>query len=162
MSRRLFVRLLPVAGAVLALALVSGLLPSGAAAQPTPPNRFFGAVTLDGRPAPLGATVTASVGGMVCGTSTVTVPGSYLVDVASAATRTGCGTDGATVIFHVNGISTLQTAVFRTGAITALNLTAFTAFSFGPGLCGVTKCLPSPPAPCKIGPCEPPPPPPAK
>ncbi len=118
-----------VAGATtLALVASSTVLGAGSAsAQPTPPTRFFGTVTLNGQPAPNGATVQARVGTNNCGTGTVTAAGSsssYVVDVLSATTQPGCGTDGATVSFTVNGAPASQTGTFQTGAFVSLNLTA--------------------------------------
>lgn len=104
-----------------ALALVTAAGAGTAAAQPTPPTRFFGAAT-----APDGATVTAFVGTNNCGTGTVT-GGKYVVDVASASTKAGCGTDGATVSFQVGSVRASQTGTFQTGAFMPLDLTAGTA-----------------------------------
>jgi hypothetical protein len=101
-----------------------------AAAQPTPPTRFFGTVTVNGQPAASGATVQARVGSNVCGTGNVTVSGNasnYVVDVASASTQPGCGTDGATVSFTVAGSAARETGTFQTGAFTPLNLTVAAA-----------------------------------
>jgi hypothetical protein len=106
-----------------ALALVAAAGVSAVHAQPTPPTRFFGTATVDGRPAPDGTTVTAFVGTNACGTGTV-MGGAYTVDVASASTRSGCGTDGATVTFQVGTARATQTGTFQTGAFVSLNLTA--------------------------------------
>lgn len=118
-----------VAGALTAALVASStVLGAGSAsAQPTPPTRFFGTVTLNGQPAPNGATVQARVGSNNCGTGSVTSAGSsssYVVDVLSATTQPGCGTDGATVSFTVNGAPASQTGTFQTGAFVSLNLTA--------------------------------------
>ncbi len=92
---------------------------------PTPPNRFYGTVQLDGRAAPAGTTVVAMVGTNTCGRGTVDAFG-YVVDVASAFTQPGCGTEGATVSFQVGATRATQTGTFATGAFTQLNLTATT------------------------------------
>ncbi len=113
-------RVLSLAGAA---AIVAALGISVAGAQPTPPTRFFGTAQLDGRAAPDGTTITALVAGKNCGTGSVT-GGSYTVDVASATTLPGCGTDGATVNFQVGTASATQTGTFQTGAFVSLNLTA--------------------------------------
>src|SRR6266498_199908 len=115
------------AAAVALLAASTALGSHAASAQPTPPTRFFGTVTLNGQPAPSGATVQARVGTNACGTATVTASGgtsNYVVDVASASTTPGCGTDGATVTFTVNGVPASQSGTFQTGAFVTLNLTA--------------------------------------
>jgi hypothetical protein len=92
---------------------------------PTPPNRFDGSASVDGRPAPDGAAVTALVGTASCGTGQVN-GGQYVVDVASAFTRPGCGRDGGQVSFTIGSARATQTGTFATGAFTALNLTAQT------------------------------------
>ncbi|MBI2760346.1 MAG: hypothetical protein HYX51_02835 [Chloroflexi bacterium] len=119
------------ASAVGMLALsATALGPRSASAQPTPPARFFGTVTLNGQPAPNGATVQARVGTNNCGTGTVTAAGAtsnYVVDVASVSTMPGCGTDGATVTFTVSGAPAAQTGTFQTGAFISLNLVATAA-----------------------------------
>lgn len=114
-------RILSVAGAVALLAAAGA--GTVAAQAPTPPTRFFGTAQLDGRAAADGTTVTAFVGSNNCGSGTVT-GGSYTVDVASANTKTGCGTDGATVSFTVGAGRASQTGTFQTGAFVPLNLTA--------------------------------------
>ncbi len=102
-------------------ALLAAAGVSAAHAQPTPPTRFFGKATIDGKPAPDGTTVTAMVGSKVCGTGTVT-GGTYMVDVKSASTEPGCGTDGASVAFQVGNARAGQTGTFQTGAFVPLDL----------------------------------------
>ncbi len=100
------------------------LLPSiGVNAQPLPPNRFFGRVTANGQPAS-GATINALVGTVTCGSSTTDGSGSYRLDVLSSGERPGCGTDGATVIFMVGSERASQTATWRQGEFTSLDLNA--------------------------------------
>lgn len=112
-------RLVSLAGAA-ALLAATGV--SAVHAQPTPPTRFFGKATIDGRPAPDGTTVTAMVGSKVCGIGTVT-GGTYMVDVKSASTEPGCGTEGASVAFQVGSARASQTGTFQTGAFVPLDLT---------------------------------------
>jgi hypothetical protein len=106
-----------------ALAMVAAAGVSAVHAQPTPPTRFFGTVTLDGRAAPDGTAITAFIGTNNCGSGTVT-GGAYTVDVASASTKAGCGTDGAKVSFNVGTAKATQEGTFQTGAFVSLNLTA--------------------------------------
>ena len=117
-------RLFPhVVALVVALAVLAGAaLP--AAAQPQPPNRFFGAATLNGAAPPTGTPVTAFIGGRQCGTGQVRADGRYIVDVVSAGQTPGCGFEGATVAFEVAGVPAAQTATYRTGIFTPLDLTA--------------------------------------
>src|SRR5262245_54581025 len=95
--------------ALAAGAAALGLIASGAtalgsrtaSAQPTPPTRFFG--TVSGVTPVEGARVTALVGTTVCSDTAqgVVSAGSYFVDVKSATTQPGCGTDGADVSFTI-------------------------------------------------------------
>jgi hypothetical protein len=110
---------------------------SGAAAQsptavptqggPTPPNRFYGNVTLDGKPAPDGTPVVAMVGANVCGRTTalsVVSTSTYVVDVDSNYTRPGCGVEGAQIVFMIGNARATQTGTFATGIFTKLDLAA--------------------------------------
>ena len=105
------------------LVVVAGAGMSAVHAQPSPPTRFFGATTLDDQPAPDGTTITAFVGTNNCGTGTIT-GSSYTVDVASATTKSGCGTDGATVGFTIGSAMASQTGTFQPGALVSLDLIA--------------------------------------
>ena len=62
---------------------------------PVPATRFFGAVTVAGSAAVDGTTVTASIGGTLCG-SAQTQAGQYILDIQGI---TGCTTPGAAVSF---------------------------------------------------------------
>ena len=86
------------------VALISSLMAASVSAQPpTPPNRFFGNVTLNGAAAPAGTNVSATIGGNVCGQTTVKADSSYVMDVVSSGQTAGCGTAGASVSFTVAG-----------------------------------------------------------
>lgn len=114
-----------VALAMLLLLLGSTLHAAPAAAQPgpaTPPARIFGSVTVTGRPAP-GAAVVALVGAIACGRSTVAADGTYQVDVRSAASQPGCGTDGALVTFTVDGRPARESVTYQSGAFIHRDLT---------------------------------------
>ena len=79
----------------LAAALLAGVfIASTAAAQQFPPNRFFGTVTVNGQAAPSGTTVTAMIGGVECGTTTVTSGGNYVIDVPGVTINPNCGREG--------------------------------------------------------------------
>jgi hypothetical protein len=117
--------------AVVALLLASFAtsLHSAEAQPPSPPNRFFGSVTLDGAPAAAGTVVTAQIGGVECGSTTV-VTGetfAYIVDAVSDGEISGCGSAGATVSFLVGGNTADQTASWTSGDFTQLDLTASSA-----------------------------------
>ena len=104
------------------VALLSSLMVASVSAQPpTPPNRFFGDVTLDGAPAPAGTNVTADIGGNVCGQTTVQADSTYVLDAVSSGQTAGCGTEGASVSFTVGG-SPAGTAAWSSGQFTELDL----------------------------------------
>lgn len=105
----------------LAVALLVATLPRAARAQ-TPPARFYGAVILNGAPAPGGIEIVAYVGEVECGRTTTTDDGRYVLDVNADGTVPGCGTDEAVVCFVVNGVPADQTGVFQTGHFIALDL----------------------------------------
>jgi hypothetical protein len=107
-------------------ALLSSLMVTSVSAQPpTPPNRFFGNVTLDGKPAPAGANVTATIGGNICGQTTVKSDSTYVLDVLSSNQTPGCGTDGASVSFTVAGNSA-GSGTWTSGNFSQLDLAAKT------------------------------------
>ena len=100
------------------VALISSLMVASVSAQPpTPPNRFFGNVT----GAAAGDSITATIGGNVCGQTTVQADMSYVLDVVSSGQTAGCGTEGASVSFTVAG-SPAGTAAWSSGQFTELDL----------------------------------------
>jgi hypothetical protein len=104
------------------VALISSLMAASVSAQPpTPPNRFFGNATVDGAPAPAGTNVTATIGGNVCGQTTVEADSTYVLDVVSSNQTAGCGTEGASVSFTVGG-NPGGSATWSSGKFTELNL----------------------------------------
>jgi hypothetical protein len=104
------------------VALISSLMAASVSAQPpTPPNRFFGNATLDGAPAPAGTNVTATIGGNVCGQTTVKDDSTYVLDVVSSNQTAGCGTEGASVSFTVGGMPA-GSATWSSGKFTSLDL----------------------------------------
>ena len=114
------------------VALLSSLMAASASAQPpTPPNRFFGDVTLSGAPAPAGTNVSASIGGNVCGQTTVQADSTYVLDVVSSGQTAGCGTEGASVSFTVGG-DPAGTATWSSGQFTELDLAGEAAPTVAP------------------------------
>ena len=92
-------------------------------------HRFFGDLTIDREPAPIGVTVVARIGGQECGSAWLSRQGSYGVHVADAAEVPGCGTPGARVEFAVRpsfgaGWRLPQTYEFQPGGSTRVNLAA--------------------------------------
>jgi len=111
-------------GAVNAQSPSPAASPAGPATPGTPPARVFGTAQLNGRPAAAGTPVVALIGTVTCGTASVSATGTYVVDVNSAASQAGCGTDGASIAFTVGGARATQTTTWRQGAFIELNLTA--------------------------------------
>ncbi len=109
--------------AVVALA-VAGLAgaPATLQAQPAPPNRFYGSLTIDGVAAPIGTNVVAVQAGKECGSRATDTPGQYWVDAASSGQIAGCGT-GDPVQFRVGSRFADQTGTWNGGTFTQLNLT---------------------------------------
>jgi hypothetical protein len=118
-----------VAVVALLLASFATSLQSAEAQPPSPPNRFFGSVTLDGAPAAGGTVVTATIGGVECGSTSVAVGETYayVLDVVSDGEISGCGTAGASISFLVGGNSADQSATYTSGDFTQLDLTATSA-----------------------------------
>jgi hypothetical protein len=108
------------------LPLFAALASSSHAQAPplVPAARYYGSATINGQPAPYGASVTAQTpGGIICGSGFVAgYDGSYSLDLQPYG---GCG---GTVVFVINGQTADQSTVLPnllSGAV-ALNLTAET------------------------------------
>lgn len=96
------------------------------AAQPSPPNRFYGGLTIDNQPAPAGTQVRAFVGDKDCTTQRdpFTVPaGQYAVEVAGTSQIQGCAAEGSEITFRVGTRTANEKGAFRTGQFTKLDLT---------------------------------------
>jgi hypothetical protein len=104
------------------VALLSSLMVASVSAQPpTPPNRFFGNVTIGGKAAPAGTNVSAMIGGNVCGQTTVKDDSTYVLDVVSSGQTAGCGTEGASVSFTVGG-NPAGSGTWSSGKFTSMDL----------------------------------------
>ncbi len=121
-------------GAVLILIL--GLVACAAGAgDPTPtlPHVFHGGVTIAGSPAPAGTVITATIGGVECGSVQTVDAGQYGGSdrnlVGRLAVMATSDQAGATITFYVNGVAAQETATFTSGGATALDLTAAAAES---------------------------------
>ena len=115
----------------LALLLALAATPVYADSAPTLPHAFYGAVDINGSPAPVGTAVKVVGDGVETGVGTnpiiTTVEGEYgggADPMASKLVVQGNVTDGTTVTFYVNGFSTGQTAVWQSGGVTEVNLAA--------------------------------------
>jgi hypothetical protein len=109
------------------VALISSLMVASVSAQPpTPPNRFFGNATLNGKAAPAGTNVTATISGNVCGQTTVKDDSTYVLDVLSSGQTAGCGTEGASVSFTVAG-NPAGSGTWSSGKFTQMDLAGMAA-----------------------------------
>ena len=97
--------------AVLALFLT---LPAIASAQQVPPHVFIGTVTENGVPAPVGRAVTASIDGVVVGSTTVKAGGGYTMLVNQGT--------GTAITFMVGNLDAAQTASWEQGGGFVLDL----------------------------------------
>ena len=91
-------------GMVLLALIVPVALAGRAQAQSLPPSRFFGSVTIDGKPAPWGTVVVAEINGTTCSRPKefpLSADVDYGVDVDGASVIPGCGMDDAIVFFRV-------------------------------------------------------------
>ncbi len=95
---------------------------------PPPPHAFYGTVTINGSPAPVGTRVEAMGDNVITGTQYnpiyTTVSGRYGF---AEATRpklivTGFILDGTVISFYVNGVLSSQTAEWHSGEATEINL----------------------------------------
>ena len=98
-------------------ALLAMSIPAIVSAQEPPPNRFYGAVRIDGNPAPPGATIEAFARGVSAARTTVTTVGRYLFDVPRLS-------NGTPLTFKVNGHDVAETATWQQGQRTPLDLNA--------------------------------------
>jgi hypothetical protein len=128
------------------VALISSLMAASVSAQPpTPPNRFFGSVT----GAAAGDSVQATIGGVVCGQTTVKADGTYVLDVVSSAQTTGCGTEGAAISFVVNG-GPAGSGTWSSGKFTQLDLAPQAAPTAAPPTVAPPTVAPVTPTPVII------------
>ncbi len=113
---------------ILALGAIATFGAADAAlAQPQLPSNVYGSASIDGKPVPDGTQVRGLIDGNDCtqstGTGTVTDDGAsgYAITVVHESQRLGCGKDGKTITFTVDGRTAPQTAEWRIG-IQQLNL----------------------------------------
>jgi len=113
---------------ILLLGLVAGAAAAAGGTPPVLPHAFYGDVTIGGSPAPAGTVITAKIGGTECGSIQTTDAGKYGSPDESLGNRlivTGTADqEGAIITFYVNGVAAQETATFRSGAVTALDLSA--------------------------------------
>ncbi len=113
---------------IISSTVVSGVPSTPPAAAPVAgAHRLSGVVTIEGRTAPAGVRVTATVGGSVCGSGTVAAGGQYRLEVAPATSVPGCGVNGAQVRLTVtptfgDGWQVGPPVTFQAGAAAQLDL----------------------------------------
>ncbi len=107
-----------------ALTMLPAIAGPAAAQIPQPPNRFFGNATLNGQRPAAGTQVTAVIGDRQCGLGQVDEAGRYRVDVTDASTVPGCGAPETTITFRIADVPAAESAPYRRGNFTELNLTA--------------------------------------
>jgi len=118
-----------VAFMLLAMLLALAVSPVYADEAPTIPHAFYGAVEINGSPAPVGTEVEARGEGVTTGVTQnpveTTVEGEYGGGDDPMEPKLivwGNIADGATVTFYVNGFSTGQTAAWHSGEVTEVDL----------------------------------------
>lgn len=93
-------------------------------AQPSPPTRFYGSVTVDGVGAAAGTAVRAFVGEKDCTTQTFPVgAGQYAIETAHTSQVAGCGTPGGEVSFRIGTRTANEKGTFEVGSFKRVNLT---------------------------------------
>jgi hypothetical protein len=114
---------------LLAMLLAMAASPAYAGDAPALPQAFYGAVEINGSPAPVGTEVEARGEGVRIGVAQnpieTTVEGEYgggADPLEPKLVVQGSITEGATVTFYVNGFSTGQTAEWHSGEVTELDL----------------------------------------
>ena len=116
---------------LLALLLALAATPVYADVAPSLPHAFYGAVDINGSPAPVGTLVKVVGEGVEIGVGTnpieVTVEGEYgggADPMAPKLVVQGSVAEGTSVTFYVNGFDTGQTAQWCSGEVTEVNLAA--------------------------------------
>ena len=92
------------------------MLPVVASAQQAPPHVFTGTVSINGLPAPIGTTMTASIDGVVQGSTTVQAGGIYTLIVDQD--------NGGVISFKAGNLVAAESATWEQGGATVLNLNA--------------------------------------
>jgi len=98
---------------------------SAVTAAPTLPCEFYGNVSINGNPAPVGTIITATIGGEERGRLVTSVEGVYGGTEAFDArliVPAAEGENAAAITFLVNGVAVSQTALYTPGEITRMDL----------------------------------------
>jgi hypothetical protein len=110
--------------ALFALCLIFGtaVAPAQAEAPPAIPCNFYGYAYINGSLAANGKVITAQIGGVTVGSTTVSAASGRNFVI----TTTG-GTDGASVVFFVDGVQATPTSVYSAGGNVLINLFTYTS-----------------------------------
>ena len=118
----------------LAMLLMLSGTPVYANGVPSFPHAFYGSITIDGEPAPVGAVISAAGDGVETNTLqnpiTTTVEGSYGIDSKMLLVQ---AEEGAVITFYVNGISANQTIEWQSDTTTRVDLSVTTGTPPGDG-----------------------------
>jgi hypothetical protein len=105
-------RMIKVSILISILLALSGMVATVSAEFPTPPNQFYGTVTIDGEPAPAGTIITAYIDDEPRGSIEIGTAGEYGADV-NYLSVTGNESDiGKTITFTVSGSDETGTDVW--------------------------------------------------
>jgi hypothetical protein len=104
---------------VLILATMMSVASSLYAQSPTTPQEFRGNVTVNGSPIPQGSTVSVRAGGIQIAFTPTDSKGRYGYSSPLLVSMTA----GTFLEFYVNGVKAQETATFKPGELTILNLT---------------------------------------
>ncbi len=109
---------------IFVVALMVASIPTVVLAVPQLPHIFYGDITINGSPAPVGTVVIAKVNGVEKGRVTTAVTGQYGGPGAydQKLLVQGDITGGAQITFSVSGVSGIPTASFESGKVEQLNL----------------------------------------
>ena len=108
--------------ALLALLFVGTACATSDTVPPRLPCEFYGAVTINGVPAPIGTVIIAKIGNEGVGLTTTTKIGEYGTG-QNLFTQYNFGIGNPTITFFINGVQAQQTAIFNEGDATKLDLT---------------------------------------
>ncbi|WP_292730722.1 hypothetical protein [Methanoculleus sp.] len=121
-------RTIPILTLLIAVSLLAVPALADDGISSTIPHFFYGQVyNADGSNAPAGSIIVASVAGNPAGTITVAPAGRYGIDYGDGdklLVWTPAIQPGDTIVFHIAGILAVESAVYESGGLTNLTLTA--------------------------------------
>ena len=116
------------AGVILGVVMLMAISISVAGAQgeggaPVLPCAFYGNVTIDGKPAPIGTEIRAKMDNKTCGNITVQEEGKYGKAAGEKLVVVGSAADENKIIsFYVDGDKAEETALWTSGGVNRLDL----------------------------------------